>query len=95
MAAHTVGAFIRGAALVNPTGKQNSFAAHNPPDAILVEIKNSPVSYANAFAETGSPRRPRHITQSIAQLGQYVYDLDTGYGKPQKRFWFSPNLVIR
>ncbi len=36
---------------VNPTGKQNSFAAHNPPDGILVEIRNSPLSYANAFAQ--------------------------------------------
>jgi hypothetical protein len=25
-------------------------------------------------------------------LGQYIHDLDTGYGKPQHRFWFSPNL---
>jgi hypothetical protein len=25
-------------------------------------------------------------------LGQYIHDLDTGYGKPQQRFWFSPNL---
>ncbi|MFZ0052379.1 MAG: hypothetical protein WAK96_11450, partial [Desulfobaccales bacterium] len=32
------------------------------------------------------------ISQSIAQLGQYVHDMDTGYGKPKKRFWFSPNL---
>ena len=32
------------------------------------------------------------ISQSIAQLGQYIHDLDTGYGRPQKRFWFSPNL---
>ena len=32
------------------------------------------------------------ISQSIAQLGQYIHDLDTGYGRPEKRFWFSPNL---
>jgi hypothetical protein len=32
------------------------------------------------------------IPQSIAQLGQYIHDLDCGYGKPGKRFWFSPNL---
>jgi hypothetical protein len=32
------------------------------------------------------------VSQSIAQLAQYVYDMDTGYGKPDKRFWFSPNL---
>jgi len=93
LAAHTVGAFIRGAALVNPTGKQNSFAAHNPPDGMLVEIKNTPISYANAFASPVPSKGNRDmISQSIAQLGQYIHDLDTGYGKPQKRFWFSPNL---
>lgn len=93
LAAHTVGAFLRGVALVNPTGKQNSFAAHNPPDGILVEIKNTPISYTNAFAKPAHPQGGRDlISQSIAQLGQYVHDLDNGYGKPQQRFWFSPNL---
>lgn len=93
LAAHTVGAFLRGAARVNPTGKQNSFAAHNLPDGMLVEIKNTPISYANAFANPVPGKGERDlISQSIAQLGQYIHDLDTGYGKPQKRFWFSPNL---
>ena len=93
LAAHTVGAFIRGAALVNPTGKQNSFAAHNPPDGMLVEIRNSPLSYANAFARPAIAQGERDIiSQSVAQLGQYVHDIDTGYGKPTRRFWFSPNL---
>jgi CRISPR-associated protein Cas7/Cse4/CasC subtype I-E len=93
LAAHTVGAFLRGAALANPTGKQNSFAAHNPPDGMLVEIKESPTSYANAFADPVQCKGQRDmISQSIAQLGQYIHDLDCGYGKPGKRFWFSPNL---
>lgn len=93
LAAHTVGAFIRGAALTNPTGKQNSFAAHNPPDGMLVEIKNTPISYANAFANPVAKGERDIISQSIAQLGQYVHDLDVGYPpKPEYRFWFSPNL---
>jgi CRISPR system Cascade subunit CasC len=92
LAAHTVGAFIRGAALSNPTGKQNSFAAHNPPDGILVEIRNNPLSYANAFARPAGHGQRDIVSQSIAQLGQYVHDIDTGYGKPTARFWFSPNL---
>jgi len=94
LAAHTVGAFIRGAALATPTGKQNSFAAHNPPDGMLIEIKdkNNPVSYANAFANPAARGERDLIWQSIAQLAHYVHDLDTGYGKPRDRFWFSPNL---
>ncbi len=92
LAAHTVGAFLRGAARVTPTGKQNSFAAHNRPDGILVEIKDGPLSYANAFAKPAAQGQRDIVSQSVAQLSQYVYDMDTGYGKPQKRFWFSPNL---
>ena len=92
LAAHTVGAFIRGAAMANPTGKQNSFAAHNPPDGMLIEIKNAPISYANAFAKPVNKDERDIISQSIAQLGQYIHDIDTGYGKPTTRFWFSPNL---
>ena len=92
LAAHTVGAFIRGAALVNPTGKQNSFAAHNPPDGMLVEIKNTPISYANAFARPAAPGERDLVSESIAQLAHYVHDLDVGFGKPKQRFWFSPNL---
>ncbi|MFW6161130.1 MAG: type I-E CRISPR-associated protein Cas7/Cse4/CasC [Planctomycetota bacterium] len=93
LAAHTVGAFIRGAALVNPTGKQNSFAAHNLPDGILIQFRDSPLSYANAFAKPVSVDDGRGlISQSIAQLAQYIRDLDTGYGAPEERFWFSPNL---
>lgn len=93
LAAHTVGAFMQAAALVNPTGKQNSFAAHNPPDGVLIEIKDSPLSYANAFANPVAGHGERDvISQSIAQLGQYVRDLEIGYGRPRERFWFSPNL---
>lgn len=95
LAAHTIGAFIRGAALTTPTGKQNGFAAHNPPDGILVEVKKegaTPISYANAFASPVPSKGPRDIvSQSIAQLAQYVADLDTGYGRIGRRFWFSPN----
>ena len=50
------------------------------------------ISYANAFAKPVAQGERDIISQSIAQLGQYIHDLDTGYGKPQQRFWFSPNL---
>jgi CRISPR system Cascade subunit CasC len=98
LAAHTIGAFLRGAALANPTGKQNSYAAHNPPDGVVVEIKKdggTPISYANAFADPVPSKGVRDIvSESIARLGQYIHDLDTGYGKAEshKRLWFSPNL---
>ncbi len=96
LAAHTVGAFLRGAALAVPTGKQNSFAAHNPPDGIAVNVTGDgslPISYANAFAAPVPMMGPRDLVQqSIAQLAKYICDLDAGYGRTGKRIWFSPNL---
>lgn len=92
LAAHTVGAFLTAAAYTNPSGKQNSFAAHNLPSGILIEIRNTntPISYANAFAKPVVHGERDIISQSIAQLAKYIHDIDTGYGKPHKRFWFSP-----
>lgn len=92
LAAHTVGAFLRAALCTNPTGKQNSFAAHCRPDGVLVELRTSPVSYANAFAAPVERREREIVDLSIAQLGQYAHDLDVGFGGPHERFWFSPNL---
>ncbi|MCG6552885.1 MAG: type I-E CRISPR-associated protein Cas7/Cse4/CasC [Candidatus Magnetominusculus sp. LBB02] len=94
LAAHTVGAFLNAAAYNNPSGKQNSFAAHNFPSGVLVEIRNrnTAISYANAFADPVVKGERDVIKQSIAQLAQYIHDIDTGYGKPDKRFWFSPSL---
>jgi len=97
LAAHTVGAFLRAAATVTPSGKQNSFAAHNPPDGILVEIRKegTPISYANAFANPVKREQDRDlIGQSIAQLARQVRDLDIGFGRKDsdRWFWFSANL---
>lgn len=93
LAAHTVGAFLRAAALVNPSGKQNSFAAHNPPLGILVELRKFPINYANAFVQpVNADDRLDLVAESIARLARHIEDLDTGYGRPDRRFWFSPNL---
>ncbi|HPS40355.1 MAG TPA: type I-E CRISPR-associated protein Cas7/Cse4/CasC, partial [Candidatus Cloacimonadota bacterium] len=93
LAAHTVGAYLLAATMANPSGKQNSFAAHNLPDAILVEIKENPVSYANAFVLPVSPSKDCDIvTRSIGNLADYAYDLKIGYNLSTRAFWFSPNL---
>ncbi len=46
-------ALLQAAATAQPSGKQNTFAAQNLPDFILVEVRqeNLPVSYANAFLQ--------------------------------------------
>jgi CRISPR system Cascade subunit CasC len=90
----TVQQFLRAAAMTTPTGKQKSFAAFNPPEGILVEVKKercTPISYANAFADAVPRKCPRGlIGESIARLGQYVHELADGYGIKAERFWFSP-----
>jgi len=99
LARRTVRCFLEAAAKANPSGKQHAFAAFNPPDGVLVEVKTksaTPVSYTNAFADPVWEKSERGlIGESIARLGQYAHDLATGYGIEAERFWFSPNLRHR
>lgn len=94
LASTTVRHFLRSAALSTPSGKQKSFAAFNPPEGILAEIKTertTPISYANAFAMPVVPNADRGlIEQSVDRLGQHVHEMAEGYGIPAERFWFSP-----
>lgn len=96
LAGKTVRCFLNAAVKANPSGKQHAYAAFNPPDGVLVEIKTeaaTPISYANAFADPVPERAQRGIVgESIARLGQYAHDLAHGYGIPANRFWFSPGL---
>lgn len=88
----TVRALVRAAALTTPTGKQNSFAAHNPPDLVLVECKprNIPVSYANAFLQPASPRGERDLVdESLRKLFDYITRLDATYNLAPRRHWIS------
>ena len=68
-------ALLEAAATAQPSGKQNTFAAHNLPDLILVEVRNRnlPVNYANAFLE---PARQNHkkslVDDAVDKLSSYV-----------------------
>lgn len=98
LARKTVRCFLEAAAKANPSGKQHSFAAFNFPDAILAEVKqnNTPVSYANAFADPVSEQSERGlIGESVAKLASYANDLIAGYGIEAQRFYFSPNNRIK
>lgn len=95
LAAHTVGAFLLAAVRANPSGKQNSFAAHNYPDGILVEFKDAPVNYANAFVRPVSIAKDSDLVElSIGQFANYVRDFRQGYCEDPASvtsYWFSPN----
>lgn len=79
----TIEAFLRASKDAIPTGKQNSFAAHNPPAFILaiVREKGAPLSLANAFeAPVASGRDNGRIEPSIEALDKCWAELTTMYG---------------
>lgn len=92
----SIPALIRTMALTNPSGKQNSFAGHTLPSAILVECKKEkvPVSLANAFVRPVRPDKNNDydlIRGSIIQLAKQVDDIQESFGlKVDKRLWFCP-----
>lgn len=81
-AARGVLALLDASVKAQPTGKQNTFAAFNLPDFVLVEVSetNLPVSYANAFLK---PVRATHdatlMEASIKQLADYITKVSTAY----------------
>jgi CRISPR system Cascade subunit CasC len=91
VARRAVGALIEAAALSNPSGKQNSFAAHNPPDLVLVETRdrNVPLSYANAFLRPVYARQDVSLMDaSIQALADYMGRIDDMYALTGER-WFA------
>lgn len=86
LAALAVAEFLRAAIFVSPSGKQNSFAAHQLPCAVLVEVRPQalPVSYANAFVEPARATNGKSLTSdSFDKLKTHVerltkkFDLQT------------------
>lgn len=72
--AQVLSAFVRAMTMTTPTGKQNSFAAHQLPAAILVEVRPypTPVSYANAFVD---PARPGQFARDVRETTGHDPDL--------------------
>lgn len=82
MARKAVLALLEAAALAQPSGKQNTFAAQNLPDLILVEVrkKNLPVSYANAFIEPARQDFKHTLMDSaVRKLNDYMFQVGTTY----------------
>ena len=68
-AAQALVALIEAACRVTPSGKQNSFAAHQLPSLIWIEVRdeNLPVSYANAFCNPVKTRTSQGVERESAQ----------------------------
>lgn len=91
-----VGAFTRALALAIPSGKQNSFAAHNPPEFAGLCLRHAtPLSLANAFEKPVLPRADQALTeQSVERLAIYEGKLAAVYGS-EKDHWLSLDLTGR
>ncbi len=82
-------ALLRAMAFTDPGGKQNSFAGHVLPSAVMVECKEQkvPVSLANAFVRPVSAVDP--VEESIRRLADEADLTDRSFGLPVKeRLWF-------
>ena len=92
IAADAVAALLRAAATVNPTGKQNSFAAHNLPDLVLIEVRgrNLPISYANAFLKPVWAGGSTSLMEaSVQALAEYMGRINSIYAIPSQRGWIG------
>lgn len=86
-------AFLEAAVFSSPSGKQNTFAAHQLPDAILVEVRERkvPVSYANAFVKPVQARASDDlVSASVNALKTHVELLTRKFSlQSLERLWFS------
>ncbi len=72
-----------------PTGKQNSFAAHTPPDVVLAVARtDQPISLVGAF-EKPVVSRDGYVKESAQRLADRVVELDTSYPADGTRRWYT------
>ncbi len=82
LAKTTVTAFLNACIHAIPTGKQNGFAARNPPSLVFAVVRGgSPVSLANAFVKPTHPGRDGDlVAMSIKAMDDYYGRLVGMYG---------------
>ena len=87
-----VSALIEAIAIAHPSGKQNTFAAFNPPDVMLVEVseRNLPMSYANAFILPVNPQQSKSpIDVSADKMAEYMKRLNKAFGVDSHRAYLA------
>jgi CRISPR system Cascade subunit CasC len=83
LARRTVEGFLRAANQAVPTGKQNSFAAQNPPNLMLAVVRDDGMSWSltNAFETPVRARRDSGLVKpSVKALDTYWGQLNKVYG---------------
>ncbi|MGL5408641.1 MAG: type I-E CRISPR-associated protein Cas7/Cse4/CasC [Shewanella sp.] len=93
LTASAIEALIQSMVRAIPSGKQNSFAAHNLPEFIGVSLRKSPLNLANAFERPIQPCRDKNLTgQSVEALSEYEGKLAPVYGDTTDR-WAHVDLT--
>lgn len=77
-----IAAFAEAMVRAIPTGKQNGFAAHNPPSFVGMVLRHaSPFNLANAFEKPVAPQRDRPLTAaSVEALADFEQRVSRMYG---------------
>lgn len=87
LARKSVEGFLRASAYAVPTGKQNSFAAQNPPSFLLAVTREDGMSWslANAFEKAVYPKGDQSLLEASAvALDAYWGELISFYGEGPK-----------
>ncbi len=87
LARRAVEGFLRASVMAVPTGKQNSFAAQNPPSFLLAVVRDDSTcwSLANAFEKPVVARDSGLVGPSIKALDEYWGKLCQVYGRDSLR----------
>jgi CRISPR system Cascade subunit CasC len=89
LAAKGLRAFLEGFVVAEPTGKQNTFAAHNPPEFVSVAVRRNtaPRNLANAFETAVFAKKGESLTsKSAEELARKAKSLQTAFGGEEKTF---------
>jgi len=84
--------FLENFVIAEPTGKQNSFAAHNPPEYVAVSVRHNtaPRNLANAFEVPVRVKNEESLTtESAKRLAEKEKRLSAIYGDDGKSFYFD------
>ncbi|MCZ7626726.1 MAG: type I-E CRISPR-associated protein Cas7/Cse4/CasC [Candidatus Methylomirabilota bacterium] len=89
LAARGLRAFLEGFIVAEPTGKQNTFAAHNPPEFVAVSVRRNtaPHNLANAYETAIRAKKDESLTRrSAEELAKKAKALRAVYGGEEKTF---------
>ena len=89
LAAKGLRAFLEGFVVAEPTGKQNTFAAHNPPEFVAVSVRRNtaPRNLANAFETAVRVKKDESLTRrSAEELTKKAKSLQAAFGGEENTF---------